>query len=45
MPKTKVRYVGLDVHKDSMVIAVADEGRGAAQEVGFLPTGNRCTSS
>lgn len=34
MPKTKLRYVGLDVHKDSIVIAVADEGRGAVREIG-----------
>ena len=27
MPKVKVRYVGLDVHKDSIVIAVAEPGR------------------
>ena len=28
---TKIRYVGLDVHKDTIVIAVADEGRGDAE--------------
>ncbi len=33
MPKAKVRYVGLDVHKDSIVIAVAEAGRSAAREV------------
>ena len=34
MPKSKVRYVGLDVHKDSIVIAVAEQGRSAARDVG-----------
>jgi transposase len=34
---TKVRYVGLDVHKDSIVIAVADEGREEARDVGEFP--------
>lgn len=33
MPKAKVRYVGLDVHKDSIVIAVAEAGRSPAREV------------
>jgi transposase len=28
---TKVRYIGLDVHKDSITIATADEGRDEAQ--------------
>lgn len=37
MPKTKLRYVGLDVHKDSIVIAVAEQGRGAAREIAALP--------
>lgn len=37
MPKSKVRYVGLDVHKDSMVIAAAEEGRDAACEVTTVP--------
>ena len=26
---SKLRYVGLDVHKDSIVIAVASAGRGS----------------
>jgi len=38
MPKTKVRYVGLDVHKDSIVIAVAEQGRDAARDVGKFPS-------
>lgn len=33
----KTRYVGLDVHKDSIVIAVADEGRAAARVIGTIP--------
>lgn len=33
MPISKVRYVGLDVHKDTIVIAVAEEGRDSAREV------------
>ena len=37
MPKLKVRYIGLDVHKDSIVIAVAEEGRSAARDVGKFP--------
>ena len=37
MPKSKVRYVGLDVHKDSIVIAVAEPGRSAAREIGTVP--------
>ena len=32
MPKSKVRYVGLDVHKDAMVMAVAERGRDEACE-------------
>jgi transposase len=31
------RYVGLDVHKDSIVIAVAEEGREVARLVGTVP--------
>ena len=38
MPKLKVRYVGLDVHKDSIVIAVAEVGRDAARDVGMFPS-------
>lgn len=38
MPNAKVRYVGLDVHKDAIVIAVADGGRGAAREIGEFPS-------
>lgn len=35
--KTSVVYVGLDVHKDSIVIAVAPEGREAAQTWKTIP--------
>ncbi len=31
MPKIKVRFVGLDVHKNSIVIAVAEQGRDSAR--------------
>src|SRR5208282_2831182 len=33
----KTRFVGLDVHKDSIVIAVADEGRESARVIGTIP--------
>ena len=36
MPKLKVRYVGLDVHKDSITIAVAENGRGEVRDVGTV---------
>ncbi|MEZ6052369.1 MAG: hypothetical protein R3C02_13410 [Planctomycetaceae bacterium] len=35
--EVEVRYVGLDVHKDSIVIAVAEPGRSAAREIGTVP--------
>jgi transposase len=35
--KTKIRYVGLDVHKDSIAVAVADEGNEPAQMFGEVP--------
>ncbi len=31
-----LRYVGLDVHKDTIVIAVADVGREAAEEFAVI---------
>jgi transposase len=34
---TKMKFVGLDVHKDSIVIAVAEEGREAARVIGTIP--------
>jgi transposase len=34
---TKVRYVGLDVHKETIVIAVAEAGRAAAQAWKTIP--------
>ncbi len=30
-------YVGLDVHKDSIVMAVAESGRQAGRVIGTLP--------
>ena len=33
----RFRYVGLDVHAESITIAVADEGREAAQLLGEVP--------
>jgi hypothetical protein len=36
---TKTTFVGLDVHKDSIVIAVAELGRGAAPVIGTVPHG------
>src|SRR5262245_22869756 len=33
----RTRFVGLDVHKDSIVIAVAEAGRGSARVVGSVP--------
>jgi transposase len=33
----KIRYVGLDVHKDSIVMAVAMEGRESGRVVGAMP--------
>jgi len=38
MPNSKVRYVGLDVHKDSIVIAVAEDDRSAVRSVGIFPS-------
>jgi len=38
MPKLTVRYVGLDVHKDSIVIAVAEQGCSSARDVGRFPS-------
>jgi hypothetical protein len=35
--KLTVRYVGLDVHADSIVVALAEEGRGEAKIVKKLP--------
>ena len=32
-----VRYVGLDVHKDTITMAVAEEGRGDARVVATIP--------
>ena len=34
---TKVRYIGLDVHKDSITIATADEGRAPAMKFKTIP--------
>ena len=35
--RNTIRYVGLDVHKDTIVIAVADEGRDAPEVLGTIP--------
>jgi transposase len=35
--KTTIRYVGLDVHKDSIAVAVADSGRSPAKLLTTLP--------
>ena len=35
--KAKIRYIGLDVHKDSIAVAVADEGNEPAQLFGGVP--------
>ena len=37
MPQLKVRYVGLDVHKDSITLAVAEAGRDPARHVETIP--------
>jgi transposase len=34
----RFRFVGLDVHAESIAVAVADEGRGAAQVLGSIPS-------
>ena len=34
---SKLRFVGLDVHKDTIVIAVAEEGQGAAVSLATWP--------
>ncbi len=34
---SKLRYVGLDVHKDTIVMAVAEEGQGEAKVLGTFP--------
>ncbi|MEZ5323601.1 MAG: hypothetical protein R3F19_00830 [Verrucomicrobiales bacterium] len=34
---TQILYVGLDVHKDSITIAIAPEGRDGAQLIGKFP--------
>jgi len=34
---TKLRYIGLDVHKETIVIAIAEEGRGEAKNWKTLP--------
>jgi transposase len=32
-----LRFVGLDVHKETIAVAVADDGRGAAAPLGIIP--------
>lgn len=43
--KTLNKYVGLDVHKDATVIAVADEGRQREDGVARAERGARRTSA
>lgn len=38
MPKIKIRYVGLDVHKDTIAIAVAETGQGEVRSLGNFPS-------
>lgn len=38
MPKTKIRYVGLDVHKDTISIAVAETGLSESRFLGKFPS-------
>lgn len=35
---TRLRYIGLDVHKESIVIAIADQGRGPAKAWKTIPS-------
>jgi hypothetical protein len=35
--KQAVRYVGMDVHADTVVIAIADTGRSAPDIIGTYP--------
>jgi transposase len=35
--KATIRFVGLDVHKDSIAIAIAEEGRGNAEVLATIP--------
>ena len=35
--KDRIRYIGLDVHKLTITMAVADEGRGEAKILGRIP--------
>jgi transposase len=35
--RSKLRFVGLDVHVDSIAVAVADEGGGEARSLGAIP--------
>lgn len=32
-----IKYVGLDVHKETITVSVADEGRGRARIIGTIP--------
>lgn len=35
--RSTIRYVGLDVHKESITIGVAEEGRGEAEDLATIP--------
>jgi hypothetical protein len=43
--KPITRYVGLDVHKSTISVAVAEEGRGGEPPTGAIASGARLTDS
>jgi len=40
----KIRFIGLDVHKEFISVAIADEGRGAAESYGEIPNTSAAVS-